>query len=250
MLPGVAGILLLGLASTLAVVYLVARVGHILALASPPQTIHVFLKWNRAWIATSIEHRDQTWIYWHELGPDQSIGLAQVAESSPERLAAEAASFLQNDPRRAPSHRVLRRPPSWGSMASAASPPDTSGIDRGIGWPLPCMWFREVGDSMRHDGAWWIGTPGSRLATDPPLPSWVAWRGLFLNVAFWSAAWAIVLLIPLALHRLRRTRVGLCTRCRYDLRATPAGSPCPECGLTSPPGATPPAAPAAPAAPP
>lgn len=43
----------------------------------------------------------------------------------------------------------------------------------------------------------------------------------------------------------RRARVGLCPNCRYDLSATPTGSPCPECGSPAPhtPATTPHAAP-------
>lgn len=39
--------------------------------------------------------------------------------------------------------------------------------------------------------------------------------------------------VPFALRRKVRLRRGLCPHCAYDLRATPLGSPCPECGTLS-----------------
>lgn len=58
------------------------------------------------------------------------------------------------------------------------------------------------------------------------------WRGLVINTAIATVAWIVVLFMPSAIGQIRsarRTRLRHCPKCRYDLKATPAGL-CPECG--------------------
>jgi predicted RNA-binding Zn-ribbon protein involved in translation (DUF1610 family) len=56
------------------------------------------------------------------------------------------------------------------------------------------------------------------------------WPGFALNTLFYAVlAWG-VWQVPLAMRRRSRRRAGRCIKCGYDLRATPAASPCPECG--------------------
>lgn len=55
-----------------------------------------------------------------------------------------------------------------------------------------------------------------------------------LYIPIWSCA-ALAALVAAVGWRLdaiarRRVRIGACPRCAYDLRASPVGSPCPECG--------------------
>jgi hypothetical protein len=69
-------------------------------------------------------------------------------------------------------------------------------------------------------------------------------RGAFAGASYWLVAvpyWLIVLaaaVLPvrwwLLRRRLRRWRTqGRCLGCGYDLRGTPAGDRCPECGMTT-----------------
>jgi 4-amino-4-deoxy-L-arabinose transferase-like glycosyltransferase len=71
-------------------------------------------------------------------------------------------------------------------------------------------------------------------------------RGVFSGASYWMVAvpyWLIVLataVLPVrwwfTRRRVRRWRTqGRCLGCGYDLRATPAGDRCPECGLSAPP---------------
>lgn len=62
------------------------------------------------------------------------------------------------------------------------------------------------------------------------LPIYPIWTGLLANLAVLSAAWWLLLFAPFALRRTWRSRRGRCAKCGYDLRATPSGQPCPECG--------------------
>jgi hypothetical protein len=62
------------------------------------------------------------------------------------------------------------------------------------------------------------------------LPLFPLWPGFALNTIFYAALAWILWQIPLALRRHRRRRAGRCTRCNYDLKGLPPGSPCPECG--------------------
>jgi hypothetical protein len=67
----------------------------------------------------------------------------------------------------------------------------------------------------------------SRTRIVPFLP---LYRGLAINLLWFSLLWFILLTVASFARRSLRRRRGLCPACAYDLRATPAGSPCPECG--------------------
>jgi len=64
------------------------------------------------------------------------------------------------------------------------------------------------------------------------LPYRPLWRGYLLNSLVWTLPIFVIMLLPSPIRRSLRRRRGLCPACAYDLRATPAGSPCPECGRT------------------
>jgi hypothetical protein len=56
------------------------------------------------------------------------------------------------------------------------------------------------------------------------------WPGFALDTLLYGAlAWGLWR-APLAIRRGLRRRAGRCVKCGYDLRATPIGSRCPECG--------------------
>jgi hypothetical protein len=75
---------------------------------------------------------------------------------------------------------------------------------------------------------WHVRLPGS--AEPVALPLRPLWPGFALNTLFYAAlAWGMWQ-VPLAMRRRSRRRAGKCVKCGYDLRATPAASPCPECG--------------------
>lgn len=65
--------------------------------------------------------------------------------------------------------------------------------------------------------------PIRRIVTIP------MWMPVSVSLLATYTAWRYTL------RSRRRARAGLCPTCRYDLAATPAGAPCPECGTpTSP----------------
>jgi hypothetical protein len=135
--------------------------------------------------------------------------------------------------------------PDW-VMAARKPPKDVvppkymflwHGIDYGLGWPCFALHARSLGPDASH---------GTRLSgihlpaikgwldpdstSSPSLPLEPIWPGFALNTFFYAAlAWGLWQ-IPLAIRRRSRRRAGKCVKCGYDLRATPAGSPCPECG--------------------
>ena len=69
----------------------------------------------------------------------------------------------------------------------------------------------------------------SRLAVIAAAPGW----SIVLASAIFPLTW-ITTRIRARLRRRRLLRQGLCLHCGYDLRATPTGSPCPECGKPFP----------------
>lgn len=114
------------------------------------------------------------------------------------------------------------------------------------GWPFLAFWcrFDTIGQTAGGEPPW-VGTPVGGIALQwpavshdwylppPPLtalPFWPLWRGLALDVAFFAVLWWSVLFGRRALLRSLRRRRGQCAACGYDLRGTPAGTPCPECG--------------------
>ena len=57
------------------------------------------------------------------------------------------------------------------------------------------------------------------------------WPGFAINTVFYAAIVWLLFAGPFVLRRRRRIRRGLCPKCAYDLRGTPAGATaCPECG--------------------
>ncbi|MBL9149254.1 MAG: hypothetical protein JNM94_11225 [Phycisphaerae bacterium] len=75
----------------------------------------------------------------------------------------------------------------------------------------------------------WIPT---RQNHAPSVPIGPLWRGLALNVAFWSLVIAVPLLAFRAARRARRRRCGRCIECGYPLAPTGADATCPECGAS------------------
>jgi hypothetical protein len=157
---------------------------------------------------------------------------------------------------------IIARLIRWGPKSSPWPEPgfqDMRGYIVTRGWPFRCFWheydFSQLPPTPRF-------VPGSRM-TPPTLagafelpeplsvrrplnrpgtwpigiPYRPLWTGLAFNILVLTVAWWIVLVVPFALRdavlgALRRRR-GLCPACAYDLRATPASSPCPECGYIS-----------------
>ena len=147
-------------------------------------------------------------------------------------------------------------PPRW---AATISTDMREGFEQVItyasGWPFRCFrgehWISWRLDTLApRPPAVVPGLPGIALAppaarADDPrhlwsfihhgslhgaIPRQPIWPALIANVAIFSAAWLLVLVVPAAGRRAIRRRRGCCPRCNYDLRTLPADSPCPECG--------------------
>jgi hypothetical protein len=137
--------------------------------------------------------------------------------------------------------------PRWATLPAPASRPDFLNdshyeIADARGWPLPALSFRfhGRGSSRARTGEITGGIPLSPNSTgawhDPrALPLTPIWPGLLANTALFALLWATLLYAPGAVRRKLRRRDGRCTSCGYDLRATPARAPCPECGAIAPP---------------
>ena len=106
------------------------------------------------------------------------------------------------------------------------------------GWPMlamSCAYSYDGVSSRAHNAILTPLPPRARgdLGAIPwpvGLPVRPIWPGFLFNSLFWGAAWLALLTIPLSICRSLRRRRGQCPKCAYDLRATPAGNPCPECG--------------------
>jgi hypothetical protein len=142
-------------------------------------------------------------------------------------------------------HEPTQRPP-W--SASHDLPPEdgsryTVWAVRSAGWPCLCLCSRTTADSSSMKS-----TTGSlsllgssnyfgRLTSSDPergtVPLIPLWPGLAIDSALYSAAWALLLFVPLLAYRRlrtsRRRRLGLCPACAYDTKGQ--DGPCPECGV-------------------
>ena len=111
---------------------------------------------------------------------------------------------------------------------------------RASGWPWLCMSSTRVlsaASSQPHiRGVLPLFSTTSYPAgfsSDPDCgaaPLIPIWSGLAADTALFTLPWLLLCLGIPAFRRALRNRRGLCAACGYDLRATPAGSPCPECG--------------------
>ncbi len=105
----------------------------------------------------------------------------------------------------------------------ADEPPQPSDND-----PVICGGIGLNGSSLR-----WLPRWARRclFGYDAPVLPWQPmWLGLVADTLLFSVLWACVLFTPSPVRRHLRFRRNHCPHCNYDLRATPRGSPCPECG--------------------
>lgn len=108
----------------------------------------------------------------------------------------------------------------------------------GQGWPFRALRYAKVRDFSPDwltftDTAWprlRITLPNGELMRIGLVP---IWRGLIANTVIFGVVWFAVLFLPGLLRRARRLRHGKCVCCGYDLRASPAGGLCPECGFSA-----------------
>lgn len=108
---------------------------------------------------------------------------------------------------------------SMGGWHFFAEPPRTALWVQSTSFGNRLGFFRDsqcaVVETYRVDYSWSMGCPHwSMVAGTAILPGW--WLSLAMR----------------SLRNRRRSRLGLCTTCGYDLRATPGR--CPECGVLAP----------------
>ncbi len=72
----------------------------------------------------------------------------------------------------------------------------------------------------------WVPTRQNHLPSVPIAP---LWKGLTINIAWWSLLAGGTMLGGAALRRGLRRRAGRCERCGYSVRGI--GTRCPECGF-------------------
>ncbi len=132
--------------------------------------------------------------------------------------------------------RVIDRGDLPSALCWHFEPPQNTGQGtRLAGWPLPCC-FAVVQPTPDLKSVASVGEITYRSGNDiiylPYLPNKFY---LLLNAIFYGLlTYAINITTKRSLRALienRRTRKGLCKKCKYDLRSNPAPQ-CPECGHT------------------
>lgn len=106
------------------------------------------------------------------------------------------------------------------------------------GWPMHALWCQPrmgSANDLPVDYGVWLGEDrrcAIVLAGVRPfrMPLHPLWPGFVVNSMLFASVWGITLLGPGQVRRFIRRERSLCPHCAYDLRATPVGSPCPECG--------------------
>jgi hypothetical protein len=125
--------------------------------------------------------------------------------------------------------------PTWARV------PDEHWAPRGVttyaaGWPWPALsaWEEHHPPNparvlrTMHD-AWVIARVPSVATRWLPLRP--MWPGLIADTLFYATLIMASASGASCFRGCRRRQRGLCPACGYDVRATPAGAPCPECGV-------------------
>ena len=246
--------LILGLTTALTSIILLAL------LCDPPNTpattSRTFIRDQRAWSVAESHRFGITRAWWSQLTRSdmtepskksprtrvrELLGFAAPDTEDPAKLIAEARAGSDAWILARPGGRVLQTSAAWGEFAGDDPLPAQTdlGCDVGYGWPFVAAWYQVRGQSrgnlaltekLRH-GHRFSGIPTARGDLRCRIiPLRPVWSGLAANTGIFAGAWLLAILIPTAVRRAMRRRRGRCYHCGYDLRATPPGSPCPECG--------------------
>ncbi|MBX3405461.1 MAG: hypothetical protein KF869_01750 [Phycisphaeraceae bacterium] len=117
--------------------------------------------------------------------------------------------------------------PSWSAIPARGMKVD----DHAFGWPLRCMRAVQYQPQDRTEFRviqGWNASSGEIWLPRRVLPLPLLANSLILGAMLWA-----LFIGPRLWRDLSRARRGQCLKCAYDLRATPVGSPCPECGSIS-----------------
>jgi hypothetical protein len=142
--------------------------------------------------------------------------------------------------------------PAWSSVHDAsirrASITLPSNIklhaDMIAGFPLPALRGRLTPDSLSdthtiqcregmlrfRDSTPRISIGDGLWLTGHLFPLIPIWPNFLIDTVLYAALWGALLAAFTRLRRRRRLARNLCPNCAYDLKNTPTGSPCPECG--------------------
>lgn len=104
-----------------------------------------------------------------------------------------------------------------------------------IGWPWVAIWCHvnytpSDGFEVPALTDWNEAYPNFTFRDPPVFPCRPVPSGFALCTAFYGGAWFALIASASWIRRRLRVRTGFCPNCQYDLRATPRGMPCPECG--------------------
>lgn len=216
----------------------------------PPSIVRTFVRDGRAWSVVESHGPGIIRAWWASITRDQlSSSITANADprlaagDDPAQLVADYRLMYGDIVRTHPGRRMLEGAASWGQFTLHGPPPSNGeiGCDVGFGWPWACAWYQVRGrsrgrvaftDDLRF-GYQVAGVPAARGDLRcRVIPFAPAWWNLAGNTAVLAAPWLLALLLPgIVRRRLRKSR-GRCARCGYDLKATPSGSRCPECGAT------------------
>jgi hypothetical protein len=192
-----------------------------------------------------IENDTQTGVRWVRISGWSAAYDASVCRSDEEQLFIDEPTWPFAAADVLPG---LRDPGRWppsvpGRSSFAAGGYGETFVEAyAIGWPFLCLTGRADRDPMTGK---WPRTTGVIIAPEPKFRTWSTlgcvplcyvprWQGCIGNtIALGLPIFALWTGLA-ALRLARRRRRGMCIQCCYDLRATPAGSPCPECGATPP----------------